>query len=110
MEQYYGLSFSSWPPNPNAPLVKGGPSLYQIFMSGGNPEDPSTWMQQQLVKSSQGIFLDWNTQPGATYQVQQSTNFAAWLNLGSPRFAAGTNDSMNVGGSGAGYYRVLLMR
>jgi hypothetical protein len=35
---------------------------------------------------------------------------ATWSNLGGPRFAAGTNDSIFVGGSSAGYYRVLLLR
>jgi hypothetical protein len=34
----------------------------------------------------------------------------AWINLGSPRFAAGTTDSIYVGGSAAGYYRVVLLR
>ena len=31
-------------------------------------------------------------------------------NVGAPRFAAGTTDSMPVGGSGLGYYRVVLLR
>jgi len=56
------------------------------------------------------MFLNWNTQPGLTYQVQVSASLASWNNLGSPRFAAGTNDSINVGGTPAGYYRVLLQR
>jgi len=56
------------------------------------------------------MFLEWNTQAGATYQVQSATNLAAWSNLGSPRFAAGTSDSINVGGNVAGYYRVVLLR
>lgn len=109
MEKYYGLNLSSWP-NVNAPLVPGGPTLYQIFMSGGNPLDPTTWLQQKLVKTSQGIFLTWNTQQGATYQVQWTSNFTTWSNFGSPRFAAGTSDSVNVGGNTACYYRVVLLR
>jgi hypothetical protein len=109
MEEYYGLSFSTWLPNPNAPRVPGGPSLHQIFVSGGNPLDPTTWLKQVLVKTSQGMFLNWNTQPGATYQVQFTTNFTTWGNFGSPRFASGTNDSINVGGAG-GYYRINLLR
>jgi hypothetical protein len=56
------------------------------------------------------MFLAWNTQPGATYQVQVATNLPAWSNLGSARFAAGTNDSINIGGNNAGYYRVVLLR
>jgi hypothetical protein len=62
------------------------------------------------------LFLSWNTQPGATYQVQVTTSFmhmasdTLWSNLGSPRFAAGTNDSIYVGGGMAGYYQVMLLR
>jgi hypothetical protein len=110
MEEYYGLNFTSWPSNVNAPLVAGGPSLYQVFITGGNPTDPATWLNQQIVRTSEGMFLEWNTQAGATYQVQSATNLAAWSNLGSPRFAAGTSDSINVGGNVAGYYRVVLLR
>jgi hypothetical protein len=110
MDTYYGGNIGSWPANVNAPLAPGGPSLYQVFLSGGDPNDPSTWLQQQLVKTSQGVFLDWNTQPGATYQVQTTTNFGTWSNVGAARFAAGKTDSINVGGSATGYYRVLLMR
>jgi hypothetical protein len=110
MEQYYGLSFSSWPPNVNAPLVPGGPSLMQVFITGGNPLDSSTWLRQQIAKTSQGMFLNWNTQPGATYQVQTTSNLKTWSNFGSPRFAAGASDSVNVGGNTSSYYRVVLMR
>ena len=56
------------------------------------------------------MFLSWNTQPGVTYQVQVTTNLTTWSNFGAPRFAAGTKDSIYVGGSPAGYYRVMLMR
>ena len=56
------------------------------------------------------MFLNWNTQAGATYQVQVTTNFNSWSNVGSPRFAAGTSDSIYIGGSSAGYYRVVLLR
>jgi len=56
------------------------------------------------------MFLNWNTQPGSTYQVQITTNLTSWNNLGSPRFAPGASDSIFVGGTPAGYYRVLLQR
>jgi hypothetical protein len=110
MEQFYGLSFSSWPANVNAPLIPGGLSLYQVFQSGGNPLDPSTWLKQSVVPTPEGVFVTWNTQPGATYQVQSTTNFVSWSNWGSPRFAAGTNDAVNVGRGTGGYYRVNLLR
>jgi hypothetical protein len=56
------------------------------------------------------MFLNWNTQPGATYQVQFTTNLISWSNLGSPRFAAGAADSVNIGGGSASYYRIVLLR
>jgi len=115
MAQFFGGYYSGhytttyWP-SANAPLVAGGPSLVKVFVSGGNPLDSTTWLQQTLARTSEGLFLNWNTQPGATYQVQMTTNFTAWSNFGSPRFAAGTSDSIYVGGNPVGYYRLVLLR
>lgn len=115
MAQFFGGYYNShytttyWP-SPNAPLVAGGPSLLNVFVSGGNPLDSTTWLKQTLSRTSEGLFLNWNTQPGATYQVQMTTNFTAWSNVGSPRFAAGTSDSLYVGGNSVGYYRLVLLR
>jgi hypothetical protein len=108
MEYYFGEDVSQWP-SASSPVASGGLTLLQIFLTGGNPFDSSTWLQTSLVKTSQGMFLNWNTQPGLTYQVQVKTNMAqtTWSNLGSPRYAAGTNDSIYVP---AGYYQVLLQR
>lgn len=108
MEANFGTNTSTWPA-PQVSTVSGGPALYQIFLSGGTT-NPDTWLHQVLVQTSQGLFLNWNTQPGATYQVQTTTNLATWTNLGEPRFANGTTDSVYVGGSAAGYYRVVLLR
>ena len=110
MEQYYGLNFASWPGNVNAPLLPGGSTLYQVFLSGGSPLNPDSWLKMSLTKTSQGMFLSWNTQPGLTYQVQVTTNFSSWSNVGAPRFATGNSDSIFVGGGSAGYYRVMLLR
>jgi len=110
MEQYYGYNFVNWPANVNAPLASGGLSLMQVFLSGGNPLNPATWLRTVLSNTPEGLFLSWNTQPGFTYQVQAATNLGAWANMGSSRFAAGTNDSIFVGQGSAGYYRVLLLR
>ena len=109
MTQYYGSDISKWP-SANTSLASGGPTLLQVFLSGGNPLDPGTWLRTVLSNSPEGLFLSWNTQPGFTYQVQAATNLGAWTNLGSPRFAAGTSDSIFVGKGSAGYYRILLLR
>ena len=110
MEQFYGMNAGTWPTDVNAPLTKGGLSLLQVFVSGGSPLDSTTWLRQSVTRTAQGLFLNWNTQAGATYQVQATTNFNSWSNVGSPRFAAGTSDSIYIGGSSAGYYRVVLLR
>ncbi len=104
-----GVPSYNWP-SPNASLTPGGPSLFQIFLSGGNPNDPTTWLKQVLTRTAQGMFLNWNTVAGATYQVQTTTNFTTWSNLGSARFAAGVTDSIYVGGGSASYYRIVLLR
>lgn len=109
MTNYFGNDINQWP-STSAPLSGKGPNLTQIFLSGGNPLDSSTWLTTQISGTKQGMFLTWNTQPGFTYQVQASTNFISWSNLGSPRFAAGTSDSLYLGNGNTGFYRVLLVR
>jgi hypothetical protein len=56
------------------------------------------------------MYLNWNTQPGMTYQPQVTTDFKTWSDFGSPRFESGTNDSINVGSSGGYFYRVQLLQ
>ena len=108
MIAYYGSDISQWP----SAGTKLAPNmtLYQVFLSGGSPLASTTWLHQELARTGQGMFLDWNTQPGATYQVQVTTNFTVWRSLGSPRFAAGATDSIYVGGGAASYYRIVLLR
>ncbi len=112
MSAYYGgqANMFNWP-GPNVQLTPGGPTLLQVFLSGGVPTNPATWLRINLVSSSQGQYVVWNPQPGQIYQVQASINLAGWSNVGGPRFAAGTTDSLYVGGaSQTAYYRVLVLR
>jgi len=109
MSMYFGGNQSQWPAA-NAPLVSGGPTLWQIFNSGGNPTNSTTWLMTAMTRTAQGIYLNWNTQPGMTYQVQTTTDFSTWSNYGAPRFEAGTSDSVFLGNSSPGYYRVQLLR
>ena len=106
MERYWG---DSWPPA-TVPLAPGGPTPLQAFMTGANPLDPGTWLRTALSHDPQGNYLNWNPQPGLTYQVQYSTNLGTWVNIGTPRFAAGNVDSIYIGGNNnLGYYRVLCL-
>ena len=111
MAQFFPPAFTNFWPSANTPVVPGGPTFLQVFLTGGNPTDPATWLQTSLTRTPNGMFLNWNTQPGYTYQVQTTTDFKNWGNYGVPVFAPGTNYSINVGnGSGGYYYRVQLLQ
>ena len=110
MSEYFGSDFSKWP-SPTADSDGDGLNNLQEFLAGTVPTNSASALLVQLNNSPQGMFLSWPTQPGQTYQVQVKSNLAAaWINLGAPRFAAGSGDSIFVGGGMVGYYRVLLVR
>jgi hypothetical protein len=108
MTQYFGSNTNSWPAA-TADTDGDGVNNLQEYMSGTIPTNAASVLQVQLTSTRQGMFLNWSTQPGLTYQVISSTNFITWNNFSTPRFAAGTNDSIYVGGSSAGFYRVVLL-
>jgi hypothetical protein len=109
MTNYFGGNTNLWPAA-TADNDGSGLSNLQDFWTGSNPTNAASALHVQLGQTSQGMFLNWPTTPGLTYQVQMKTNLtAAWSNLGSPRFAAGTSDSIFVGGSAASYYRVQCL-
>jgi hypothetical protein len=110
MAAYFGPDITQWP-SANARVAPAGPTYLQVFLTGANPFDPTTWLRTSLGLTPQGNFLSWNPQPGLIYQVQTSTDLNSWANLGPPRFAAGNSDSIYVGGGGnVSYYRILRLR
>jgi hypothetical protein len=61
-------------------------------------------------QTPQGMFLSWNTQPGLTYQVQVKTKPRGGVEQsGFAAVCGGHGDSIYVGGSPAGYYRVVFL-
>ena len=127
MTQYYGSDVSQWPANVNTPLVSGGPTLYQIFLSGGNPLDSTTWLRMQISQTPQGLTMNlsgvtqaqmylniYGLQQGRIYQLQWTTDFVTW----SPypqyeQFVAtelNTARSIPLTSGSVGYYRILLLR
>jgi len=111
MQEYYGTNMANWPANINAPLQPGSSfTLAKVFVSSGDPLLPATWLTTSMVKTPEGYYLSWNPQAGQTYQVEESTNLGSWFNVGTGRYAAGTNDAVYVGGTPAGYFRVKLVQ
>ncbi len=110
MLRYYGSDIFAWP----APMADGdgdGATTLDEFRAGTNPTLKTSVLVVKPRPTPQGLFLDWNTEPGLVYQPQISSNMTVWSNVGPPRFAAGTVDSMNVGvGGRVGYYRVNRLR
>lgn len=109
MTQYFGTNTNSWPAA-TADSDADGVSNLNEFLAGTVPTNAASVLRTAMRSTSQGLLLSWNTQPGLVYQAQVSTNVGTWANLGAARFAAGTNDTMNVGGGNQGFYRVLRVR
>jgi hypothetical protein len=59
----------------------------------------------------QGVYLEWFTAPGNYYQVQLTSDFVNWSDVGTPRFAPSTSDAVPMESTGnTQYYRVIRMR
>jgi hypothetical protein len=108
--QHFGSKVALWP-RANNDSDGDGASDGQELLAGTDPNDPNSVLRVRIVPSPQGRRLQWNTQSGAVYQVQSSTDFVGWQNLGTPRFAAGTIDSVLLSNSsGAAFYRVIRVQ
>jgi hypothetical protein len=106
MSRFYGADIFSWP-SPFVDSDGDGVSNRDEFYQGTDPTNPNSVLRQQLTQSAQGPYLVWNTTPGLIYQVMTSTTPGSWSNLGAPRMAAGTADSVFVGGGqGTRFYRI----
>ena len=107
---YWGFNPVVWA-SPNADSDGDGASNLNEFLTGTNPLDANSVLRTRLRFTPAGGRLSWNTEPGFIYQVQKSTHFSAWTNYGSPRFAAGTTDSVAVDAlDRAEFYRVIRVR
>jgi hypothetical protein len=106
----FGSDMWLWPA-PHFDSDGDGVSIRDEFLAGTNPNDASSVLKVRLEPTPQGMFLNWNTQPGLVYQVWTSAAPSGpWLKLGGPRFAAGGADSLYVTGSGAGFYKIERLR
>lgn len=110
MTGYFGSDLFSWP-SPFIDSDNDGVSNRDEFLQGTDPTKASSVLKVRLQPTSQGMFLSWNTEAGLIYQVWNSSNpTGPWNKQGQPRFAAGTTDSLYVGGNPAGFYRIERLR
>lgn len=109
MAANFGSAFWTWP-QPGIDSDNDGASNLNEFLAGTNPNDSNSVLKVRLQPTSQGLFLNWNTQVGLMYQVQESTSVNVWSNVGGPRFASGLTDSMYVGGGSSAFYRIVRLR
>lgn len=108
--KYYGNDSTKWP-SAFADTDGDNATTLEEFLAGTDPNDPNSSLRLQLLPTSQGWRLSWITQPGFIYQVQFSADVNSWIDLGSPRFAAGILDSVPVDGSKSiAYYRIIRVR
>lgn len=108
MAFYFG---EDWP-SASADTDGDGATTKQEFLAGTDPTDSNSVLRTRLTSVAQGLYLNWNTEPGLVYQVVTTTNMTTWINVGGPRFAAGYLDSVYLGqGTGSiSYYQVLRLR
>lgn len=107
--RYWGANPVRWPAG-SADTDGDGASNLQEFLAGTDPTNQASSLRLGMTRNGQGLWLNWNTEPGLVYQVQVSTNAIDWLNLGRARFAPGGTDALAVGGSDLRLYRIIRMR
>jgi hypothetical protein len=88
-----------------------GASNLAEFLAGTDPTSAASVLNVQISAREQGIYLQWPTNPGNYYQVQITSDFANWTDVGSPRFAPSTSDAIPMESTGTTqYYRVIRIR
>ena len=98
-------------PNPNEDFDGDGATNLEEFYAGTDPTTASSVLRMNLSSREQGLYLEWNTQPGNVYQVQVTSDFKSWQDVGGPRFSPSLTDALPVGTPAAGqYYRVIRLR
>ena len=90
---------------------RNGMSNRDEYIAGTNPTDRNSVLKMWFTWTQFGRRLNWNTFRGLIYQVQVSNDLENWNNLGEPKLAPGTADSIAISGNQrAEYYRVLRIR
>lgn len=107
---YWGTSASKWGA-PNDDSDGDGMTNYQEFLAGTDPRNAASSLKTEVQMVDGLLYFKWNTVSGKVYQIQYSTDFHTWVNVGSQRLAASGEDSVFVEqSSGIGFYRIVLVR
>jgi len=108
--RYWGYKAAEWA-RANEDSDGDGVSNIREFLAGTNPINALSVLKTWLTWNRFGRVLNWNTEPGLTYQVQVSTDLGIWTDFGAVRFAAGTSDGLGIAGTRqAEYFRVIRIR
>lgn len=98
-------------PAAGADSDQDGATNAEEFLAGTDPTNAASVLRMEIGAREQGLYLQWNTQPGNYYQLQVTSDFNSWLNVGAPRFAPSNEDAAPVSVPGqVQYYRVIRMR
>lgn len=101
---------SGWPAGGLDSDGDGASNIYE-FLAGTDPMDSSSVLKTEMLFGIHGYRLQWNTQPGAVYEVQHSLDFSSWDKISNPRLALDAVDSVSLNQIGAtGYFRVVRLR
>lgn len=101
---------SGWPSGGVDSDGDGASNVYE-FLAGTDPMDSSSVLKTEMLLGIHGYRLQWNTQPGAVYEVQHSLDFSSWDKISNPRLALDAVDSVSLNQIGAtGYFRVVRLR
>jgi hypothetical protein len=98
-------------PSASADSDGDGASNLAEFLAGTDPTNAGSVLKMEISPREQGVYLQWPTTPGNYYQVQITSNFVTWSDIGTPRFAPSTSDAVPMESTGTTqYYRVIRMR
>jgi len=110
-DDWQQLNFGKLRPGGKEDSDGDGATNYEEFLAGTDPTDPTSVLRAQINAREQGLYIEWSTVPGNYYQLQVTGDFNTWNNIGTPRFAHSTTDSLPCNGPGqVRYYRVIRMR
>lgn len=98
-------------PGPNVDSDGDGATNLQEFLAGTDPRDPTSVLRVGLEQVGPTMRLQWNARAGSIYQVQSSSDFRTWQNVGRARFAPGAADSVALDNTNAVIiYRIIRIR